>query len=128
MLDYVTNNLTCYMCPQAWQLWTEGRSLELIDESLTDSCTLSDVLRCIHVSLLCVQQLPEDRPTMSSVVLMLGGESALPQPKKPGFFVGKYSSSEADSSSSKNRTSSVFGVKYGTSSTNESSITVLEPR
>ncbi|XP_068310305.1 G-type lectin S-receptor-like serine/threonine-protein kinase SD1-1 isoform X1 [Pyrus communis] len=111
----------------AWRLWKEGRSLELIDEYLTDSCSLSEVLRCIHVSLLCVQQLPEDRPTMSSVILMLGGESALPQPKKPGLFIGKYSSSEAESSS-KNETFSLSGVKKETYSTTESSMTVLEPR
>ncbi|GJS83390.1 G-type lectin S-receptor-like serine/threonine-protein kinase isoform X2 [Tanacetum coccineum] len=28
----------------------------------------------------------EDRPTMSSVVLMLGNENALPLPKQPAFF------------------------------------------
>ncbi|XP_016648820.1 PREDICTED: G-type lectin S-receptor-like serine/threonine-protein kinase At4g27290 isoform X1 [Prunus mume] len=112
----------------AWRLWKEGRSLEMIDKCLSDSCTLSEVLRCVHVSLLCVQQLPEDRPTMSTVVLMLGGESDLPQPKKPAFFLGKHPSSEAGSSSSKNQTSSTFGVRNETSSTNESSITVLLPR
>lgn len=100
----------------------------MIDKCLSDSCTLSEVLRCVHVSLLCVQQLPEDRPTMSTVVLMLGGESALPQPKKPAFFLGKHPSSEAGSSSSKNQTSSTFGVRNETSSTNESSMTVLLPR
>lgn len=101
-------------------MWKEGRSFEVIDKCSKESCTLSEALRCIHVSLLCVQELPEDRPTMSSVVLMLGGESALPEPKRPGLFVGKYSSSEAaDSSYSKHETFS---------STNECSITVVEPR
>ncbi|CAL5335848.1 unnamed protein product [Camellia sinensis] len=70
----------------AWRLYNENRSLELIDEPQRDSCYLTEVLRSIHVGLLCVQQRPEDRPTMSSVVLMLGGEGALPQPRKPGFF------------------------------------------
>lgn len=96
-------------------MWKEGRFFEVIDECLRESCSLSEALQCIHVGLLCVQELPEDRPTMSSVVLMLGGESALPQPKRPGLYVGKYSSSEAGSSSSKNETFS---------STNECSITV----
>ncbi|XP_021808514.1 G-type lectin S-receptor-like serine/threonine-protein kinase At4g27290 isoform X3 [Prunus avium] len=108
----------------AWRLWKGGRSLELIDESLRDSCTLSELLRCIHVSLLCVQQLPVDRPTMSSVILMFGDECPLPQPKKPGFFGGKYSS-EADSSSSKNLTSS---SKNEPSSTYDSIITLPEAR
>nr|XP_011460974.1 PREDICTED: putative receptor-like protein kinase At4g00960 isoform X1 [Fragaria vesca subsp. vesca] len=98
-----------------WRMWKEGRFFEVIDECLRESCSLSEALQCIHVGLLCVQELPEDRPTMSSVVLMLGGESALPQPKRPVLYVGKYSSSEAGSSSSKNETFS---------STNECSITV----
>ena len=47
------------------------------------------MLRCIHVSPLCVQQLPEDRPNMSFVVMMLGSESLLPEPKEPSFLIGK---------------------------------------
>ncbi|CBI20433.3 unnamed protein product, partial [Vitis vinifera] len=70
----------------AWTLYMEGRSLELIDASMGDTCNLSEVLRSIHVGLLCVQRSPDDRPSMSSVILMLGSEGALPQPKKPGFF------------------------------------------
>ncbi|THG02046.1 hypothetical protein TEA_009442 [Camellia sinensis var. sinensis] len=70
----------------AWRLYKDGRSLELIDEAIWDSCYLTEVLRSIHVGLLCVQQYPEDRPSMSSVVLMLGNEGALPQAKQPGFF------------------------------------------
>ncbi|KAF3453566.1 hypothetical protein FNV43_RR04006 [Rhamnella rubrinervis] len=101
----------------AWRLWEEERSLELINECFRDSCTLSEVLRCIHVGLLCVQQLPEDRPSMSTVILMLGDENALPRPKRPSLFMGKHSS-EADSSS----------VKQETSSTNEFSITLLDAR
>jgi hypothetical protein len=86
----------------------------LVDDALGDSCTLSEVLRCIHVGLLCVQQMPEDRPTMSSVVLMLSGESLLPKPRHPGFYTDSH---KTDSSSS----------KHTTYSTNEISIT-LEAR
>ena len=46
----------------------------------------SQVLQSIHVGLSCVQQHPEDRPSMWSVIHMLGGEGALPPPKQPGFF------------------------------------------
>ncbi|KAM7487889.1 hypothetical protein LguiB_025373 [Lonicera macranthoides] len=82
----------------AWLLHNEGRSLEMVDPNLGDSFYLSEVLRSIHMALLCVQQFPEDRPIMSSVVVMLTGEGALPQPKEPGFFtkrnlVSDYSSS-----------------------------------
>uniref|UniRef100_A0A2N9F8P9 non-specific serine/threonine protein kinase n=1 Tax=Fagus sylvatica TaxID=28930 RepID=A0A2N9F8P9_FAGSY len=102
---------------QAWILWNEGRPLELVDECLGNSCTLSELLRCIHLSLLCVQQRPEDRPSMSSVVVILGSESALPQPKKPGFFLEKDSNEGPG-----------FSSKHELSSTNEITITLLEAR
>ncbi|KAL7175486.1 hypothetical protein ACSBR2_029145 [Camellia fascicularis] len=90
---------------EAWRLYKEGRSLELIDEALWDSCYLTEVLRSIYVGHLCVQQSREDRPSMSSVVLMLGSEGALPQAKQPGFFFER-NVLEATGSSSKEATTS----------------------
>ena len=49
---------------QAWRLWNEERALELIDNLLDYSSASSEILRCIHVGLLCVQQGPEDRPNI----------------------------------------------------------------
>ncbi|KAI7752472.1 hypothetical protein M8C21_012569 [Ambrosia artemisiifolia] len=72
----------------AWGLHKEGKSLELVATSLNESTNLSEVLRSIHVGLLCVQQRPEDRPTMSSVVLMFASEGELPPPKPPGGILG----------------------------------------
>jgi hypothetical protein len=76
---------------QAWALWKEGKARELIDSRIKESCVVSEASRCIHVSLLCVQQYPEDRPTMTSVVQMLGSEMELVEPKEPGFFPRKVS-------------------------------------
>ncbi|KAM0062541.1 putative protein kinase RLK-Pelle-DLSV family [Helianthus debilis subsp. tardiflorus] len=70
----------------AWRLYKEGRTFELMSGSLQASCVVSEVLRSIHVALLCVQNHAEDRPTMLSVVLMLVGEGALPEPKQPAYF------------------------------------------
>lgn len=81
--------------------WKEGKALELIDSSFGDSYSPSEFLRCIHVGLLCVQERAEDRPTMSTVVLMLNSEStSMPQPRSPGFCLAR-SLQETDSSSSK---------------------------
>ncbi|XP_019196489.1 PREDICTED: G-type lectin S-receptor-like serine/threonine-protein kinase At4g27290 [Ipomoea nil] len=81
----------------AWLLWNDGNPLELMDNCVRDSYVESQVLRCIHVALLCVSKLPEDRPTMASVVFMLENEEvALPKPKEPGFFVER-NSTEASS-------------------------------
>nr|POF19656.1 receptor-like serine/threonine-protein kinase sd1-8 [Quercus suber] len=97
----------------AWKLWKEGKPLELIDTCLEDSCILLEIVRCLRISFLCLQQHPEDRPNMSSVVMMLHGESSLPEPKEPASFVEKESSS-----SSKNQFYS----------SNEITVTQLEAR
>ncbi|KAH0657283.1 hypothetical protein KY285_032165 [Solanum tuberosum] len=71
----------------AWKLYKEGRSTELLDEYLGNSCSTPEVERSICVGLLCVQQCPEDRPSMSSVVMMLNNKGVLPQAKRPGFYI-----------------------------------------
>ncbi|KAJ9542963.1 LOW QUALITY PROTEIN: hypothetical protein OSB04_029469 [Centaurea solstitialis] len=73
----------------AWRLYKEGKCMELMSPCLRNSCIISEVERTIHVGLLCVQNLAQDRPTMSSVVMMLSGEGALPPPNQPAFFVGE---------------------------------------
>ncbi|KAF5202241.1 Receptor-like kinase, partial [Thalictrum thalictroides] len=70
-----------------WKLWREGNALQLMDPTLQDSFTGNEVTRCIHIGLLCVQENLEDRPTMSSVVLMLNSYSlTLESPKAPAFI------------------------------------------
>ncbi|XP_039167749.1 G-type lectin S-receptor-like serine/threonine-protein kinase SD1-29 [Eucalyptus grandis] len=68
----------------AWQLWSEGKALDLLDEAIDVSFPV-EVIRCIHIGLLCVQDYAMDRPNMTNVVLMLSGESDLPQPRQPIF-------------------------------------------
>ncbi|KAL3740636.1 hypothetical protein ACJRO7_021844 [Eucalyptus globulus] len=74
----------------AWKLWTQGRELELVDPSLAKSGSTAEIVRCIHIGLLCVQEDPGDRPTMSEIVTLLGGQKGTPpEPKKPAFSVGR---------------------------------------
>ncbi|XP_062185325.1 putative G-type lectin S-receptor-like serine/threonine-protein kinase At1g61610 isoform X2 [Phragmites australis] len=71
----------------AWSLWKDGNARELVDSSVVESCSLHEVIRCIHLGLLCVQDHPNARPLMSSVVFMLENETApLPTPKQPVYF------------------------------------------
>ncbi|CAL5405748.1 unnamed protein product [Camellia sinensis] len=101
----------------AWNLHKEGKSSELIDTSMADACNHPEVIRSIHISLLCVQQSPEDRPSMSSVVLMFCSDMVLPQPKQPGFFSERkllnadYSSSKAESHSANLLTVTFLGPR-----------------
>ncbi|XP_057790527.1 G-type lectin S-receptor-like serine/threonine-protein kinase At4g27290 isoform X2 [Salvia miltiorrhiza] len=73
----------------AWMLYKEERSLEIVDSCVEYSSYLSQIERSIHVGLLCVQEKTEERPNMSSVVLMLNNDGMLPEAKHPGFFTGR---------------------------------------
>lgn len=69
----------------AWQLWNDGRLHELVDPVLGDGFELAEVMQYAQVALLCAQEEPADRPTMSDVVSLLNFESIglLPDPKQP---------------------------------------------
>ncbi|KAH9803158.1 G-type lectin S-receptor-like serine/threonine-protein kinase [Citrus sinensis] len=83
----------------AWKLWNEGMPSQLIDPCIQGSFNLAEVIRCIHIGLLCVQQHPKDMPSMPSVILMLGSETVLPQPKQPGYLADRKSTRKDYSSS-----------------------------
>ncbi|CAN6546631.1 unnamed protein product [Malus baccata var. baccata] len=70
----------------AWKCWREGTTSNLIDPSLTTG-SRNEIMRCIHIGLLCVQENIADRPTMNAIVLMLNSYSVtLPVPSQPAFF------------------------------------------
>uniref|UniRef100_A0A2K1R5W4 non-specific serine/threonine protein kinase n=1 Tax=Populus trichocarpa TaxID=3694 RepID=A0A2K1R5W4_POPTR len=101
----------------AWKLWSDGQGLELMDPMLEKSGVATEVLRCIHIGLLCVQEDPADRPTMSSVLHMLASDTiTLPIPKQPAFSIGRFVAMEGQSSNQK------------VCSSNELTISVLSPR
>ncbi|XP_024179358.1 receptor-like serine/threonine-protein kinase SD1-8 [Rosa chinensis] len=85
----------------AWELWKEGKGMEVIDASIRETCRPHEALRCIYVGFLCLQQSPADRPTMSSVIHMLQASDAtsLPPSKEPAFSTDIRNSSARGSSS-----------------------------
>jgi serine/threonine protein kinase len=119
----ITSNDFCYLNSgslssfQAWKLWSDGQGLELMDPMIKKSSVATKVLRCIHIGLLCVQEDPADRPTMSSVLHMLASDTiTLPIPKQPAFSIGRFVAMEGQSSNQK------------VCSGNELTISVLSPR
>ncbi|KAJ6978907.1 hypothetical protein NC653_027171 [Populus alba x Populus x berolinensis] len=55
----------------AWKLWNEGNTPALVDPALTlDQYSKVEILRCIHVGLLCVQEFAKDRPAISTIISM----------------------------------------------------------
>ncbi|CAL9232473.1 unnamed protein product [Arabidopsis halleri] len=107
----------------AWRLWRKGSPLELLDSTIEGNYQSDEVTRCIHIALLCVQEDPENRPMMSTIILMLTSNTiTLQVPRAPAFFFqsSRDQDSEAEGSNS-------YG-KPIPSSINDASITDLEPR
>uniref|UniRef100_A0A0D9WZY0 Uncharacterized protein n=1 Tax=Leersia perrieri TaxID=77586 RepID=A0A0D9WZY0_9ORYZ len=74
-----------------WRHWTEGNIVEMIDYSLRRNYPEAEVLKCVNIGLLCVQQNPVERPTMADVVVLLNTDAtcSLPAPAahRPTFFL-----------------------------------------
>uniref|UniRef100_A0A0D9WZX8 Uncharacterized protein n=1 Tax=Leersia perrieri TaxID=77586 RepID=A0A0D9WZX8_9ORYZ len=58
-----------------WRHWAEGNIAEMIDHSLGRNYPEEEVLKCINIGLLCVQQNPVDRPTMADVMVLLNSDA-----------------------------------------------------
>ncbi|CAL5042962.1 unnamed protein product [Urochloa decumbens] len=71
----------------AWKLWIKDHAADFMDLSLGRLYSRDEAWRCYHVGLLCVQENPDVRPTMSSVLLMLISDHMnLPKPAKPPLY------------------------------------------
>ncbi|XP_019084421.1 PREDICTED: putative receptor-like protein kinase At4g00960 [Camelina sativa] len=109
-----------FLLSYVWKCWGEGEVLNIVDPNLINETRgrSDEIMKCIHIGLLCVQENPESRPTMPSVVAMLNANSfTLPRPLQPAFYSGVVEPSSRDN----NHTSS-------TASLNKVTITELDPR
>ncbi|KAL6654906.1 hypothetical protein ACP70R_008371 [Stipagrostis hirtigluma subsp. patula] len=80
----------------AWQRWKDGLWLEVIDATLDAGCNAIEIIRCINMALLCVQEDAVQRPTMLEVVQMLSSKSmTLPEPTHPAYFHVRVRNEEA---------------------------------
>ncbi|CAA7060177.1 unnamed protein product [Microthlaspi erraticum] len=119
---YATDG-THALVTHAWRLWSNGTALDLVDPVIVDNCQRNEVVRCIHIGLLCVQEDPVDRPTMQTIFMMLTSNTVtIPVPQQPGFFV--QSRPERDPLDSDPSTTN----KSVATSVDDSSITDLYPR
>ncbi|EEC72318.1 hypothetical protein OsI_05511 [Oryza sativa Indica Group] len=76
-----------FLNKRAWYLWRTGRLIKLVDSPSGDELETREILRCIHIALLCVEENPANRPTMQEVVLMLSCRTALlPKPRRPAYL------------------------------------------
>lgn len=76
----------------------ENNLTPIIEPSMYKLCYEEEILRCIHVGLLCVQEFVNERPNVSTIISMLNSVIVdLPSPKQPGF-VGRSYETTANSS------------------------------
>uniref|UniRef100_A0A453Q2M9 S-locus receptor kinase C-terminal domain-containing protein n=1 Tax=Aegilops tauschii subsp. strangulata TaxID=200361 RepID=A0A453Q2M9_AEGTS len=70
-----------------WSLWKDGNIKDFVDSSIVGSCSPDETVRCIHIGLLCVQDSPNERPLVSSIMSFLeNGDISLPPPKESVYF------------------------------------------
>ncbi|XP_022748823.1 cysteine-rich receptor-like protein kinase 10 [Durio zibethinus] len=113
----------------AWVHWTNGTALELLDPVLNDQWPRFEVLNCIHIGLLCVQEAAASRPSMSEIITMLCSHSmTAPAPSLPAFFISRENfttDSANDSGSSQSADPMPDSIQR---SVNEVTISELPPR
>lgn len=96
----------------AWRLYKKGKSLEMMDPTLTISSPMEQIAMCIQIGLLCTQADPQLRPSMRRVVVMLSKRPAkLDEPTRPGYPGSRYRKSRPPSSSG-----ATIGTSNGSSS------------
>lgn len=72
----------------AWKSWINANVIPVIDPQIYEPRFHDDILRCIHIGLLCVQELAKDRPTMASVMSMIQSKTMdIPPLGQPAFIL-----------------------------------------
>ncbi|EOA37608.1 hypothetical protein CARUB_v10011980mg, partial [Capsella rubella] len=95
---------------QAWKLWNDGEAASLADPAVFDKSFEKEIEKCVHIGLLCVQEVANDRPNVSSVIWMLTTENTnLAEPKQPAF-IARRGASEAESSDQSSQKISINDV------------------
>ncbi|KAI5070848.1 hypothetical protein GOP47_0015191 [Adiantum capillus-veneris] len=100
-LEVITGkqNVHSRLLTWVWEKYRDEKVLELVDEKLGNAFAPEQVIRVVHVALLCTQENPKQRPTMSRVILWLSGMSAILEiPIRPTFLVYNDSTASAGDS------------------------------
>ncbi|GMI79493.1 cold-responsive protein kinase 1 [Hibiscus trionum] len=63
-----------YLLERAWDLNVQGKLVELVDTSMSGDYDDEEAQKFLKIGLLCTQDVPKKRPSMSEVVKMLTGE------------------------------------------------------
>lgn len=109
----------------AWKQCRNNAPLELLDPTLTNSYSRNEVIRCINIGLLCVQEDVDARPSMESVLMMLNSYSVtMALPQQPPFLVHSTTHSKTIEGFKSDQSTSI-SIPW---SVDEDSITGVHPR
>ncbi|OAY26011.1 putative receptor-like protein kinase At4g00960 [Manihot esculenta] len=101
----------------AWKNWNAGTASKIIDPVLVGAASTNEILRCVQIGLLCIQEDAAKRPTMASVILMLDSCSAiLSELSRPAYFLHGQ------------KEPITIGTQSAQPSANQCSISEMEPR
>ncbi|XP_057757396.1 cysteine-rich receptor-like protein kinase 25 isoform X1 [Arachis stenosperma] len=102
-----------------WRQFCNQTPLSVLDPKMKENCSEFEVIRCIQIGLLCVQEDPDERPTISTIVSYLSNISLeLPSPREPAFFLH----------AKMNPTKTIAGESSSSFSVNEISESTFLPR
>ncbi|XP_029126508.1 cysteine-rich receptor-like protein kinase 10 isoform X2 [Cajanus cajan] len=110
----------------AWSQWRDESPFELLDPILLESYSPNEVEKCIQIGLLCVQENPDDRPRMGTIISYLSNPSIeMPFPLEPAFFMhGRMRRHSAE-----HKSSSGYSTNHSfSSSVNKMSTSIFFPR
>ncbi|KAF5729006.1 Cysteine-rich receptor-like protein kinase 14 [Tripterygium wilfordii] len=117
--------------PAAWNCWSDGTALNIMDPLISKG-SRSEIMRCIHIALLCVQETVADRPTMAVICVMLGDCTvSLPMPSRPAYYMDTTVEPDLRPSQRNNHSSSRSGQSTDGSPLSmviEASFSTIEPR
>ncbi|MCO5586257.1 hypothetical protein L7F22_040196 [Adiantum nelumboides] len=88
-LEIVTGKQNVYsgLLRWAWENYRDEKVLDIVDERLGAAFSPEEAIRVVHVALLCTQENPKQRPTMSLITLWLSGSSGILEiPIRPTFL------------------------------------------
>ncbi|KAL9317373.1 hypothetical protein ACSQ67_013890 [Phaseolus vulgaris] len=124
--SYKSNEDDGGLMSNVWRNWTNQTPLSILEPNMKENYFETEVIRCIEIGLLCVQENPNMRPTIAEVVSYLNDLTIeLPSPQEPAFFSHGIDQKAVMQQESSSNSSVIGSMPF---SVNEMSISDFYPR
>lgn len=71
---------------QAWKSWCDTNGVDIVDERLDGFYCSTELICCVNIALMCLQDRNEDRPTISEIIhIYIASINLLPTLKEPTY-------------------------------------------